>query len=271
LLFHCNNVCMNAPHCYVIRTLPVLLYYILCLWLSHVVLQKVERWGDSKHCIAKGVLVQGTVEALVWKYHTTKHKSLSFQIEGAMKTQAIAQARFIGKFWIHLPGCTTYHPTRLNAVRNQKALNDWVDLLNLLLSDTCAWIQILGGYKSGNSAPRGVKTCLYSKLYLCHYRVLQETKLQPTFRWFTSNGEGANTAEYKLTNTCRHERARLSQNKGNYSRHFEKVLSQNLVLFSFHQNKVFEKVTLGRSFYKMGSHGFNVPYSISWLYQSAHW
>jgi hypothetical protein len=28
-LFHCNNGYMNAPHCYVIRTLPVLLMYLL--------------------------------------------------------------------------------------------------------------------------------------------------------------------------------------------------------------------------------------------------
>jgi len=157
-----------------------------------------------------------------------------------MKTQAIVQARFIGKFWIHLPGCTAYHPTRLNTVRNQTAVNDWVELLNLLLSDTCAWIQILGGYKSGNSAPRVVKTCLYSKLYLYHYRV-QETKLEPTFRWFTSNGErrGWTRMLYRRTGTYRHEGARFGQNKGNYSRYFEKVLPQNLVLFNFHQNKVF--------------------------------
>jgi hypothetical protein len=121
-----------------------------------------------------------------------------------------------------------------------------------ILSDTCAWIQILGGCKSGNSAPEGVKTCLYSKQYLCLYRV-HETKLEPAFRWFMSNGEWANTAEYRRTNTYRHERARVYQNKWNYSRHFEKVLPQNLVLFSLHQNNIFEKkMALGRLFYKMG-------------------
>jgi hypothetical protein len=49
------------------------------------------------------------------------------------------------------------------------------------------------GNKSINSAPREDKTCLYSKLYLYHDRVLRETKLEHVFRWFTSNGEG--TAE----------------------------------------------------------------------------
>jgi hypothetical protein len=29
LLFHCNNVCTNAPQCYVIRTLPDLLGNVL--------------------------------------------------------------------------------------------------------------------------------------------------------------------------------------------------------------------------------------------------
>ena len=43
----------------------------------------------------------------------TKHKRLSFQIQGAMKTQTKVEARFLGKFWIHPPGCTTSHPTRL--------------------------------------------------------------------------------------------------------------------------------------------------------------
>jgi len=31
--FYCNNDCTKAPHCYVIRTLPVLLYYMYCLEL----------------------------------------------------------------------------------------------------------------------------------------------------------------------------------------------------------------------------------------------
>lgn len=26
LLFHCNNSCRNAPHCYIVHTLPVLMY-----------------------------------------------------------------------------------------------------------------------------------------------------------------------------------------------------------------------------------------------------
>jgi hypothetical protein len=191
-----------------------------------------------------------------------------------MKTQAIAEARFIGKFCIHLPGCTTYYPTRLNAVRNQKAASDWVDLLNLLLSDTCAWIQILGGCNSGNSAPRGVKTCIYSKLYLYHYRVLQETKLEGTFLWFKSNGE-VNTAEYRRTDTYRHERARFRQNKETYSRHFEKVLPQNLVLFNFHWKQIFKKLKLGRSFYKMEVMALMCPIlsrcdCISWRTDNRH-
>jgi hypothetical protein len=64
-------------------------------------------------------------------------------------------------------------------------------------------------YKSGNAAPGGVKMRLYSKLYLYRYRVLQETKRGPAFRRFTSNGEGANTAEYRRTDTYRHDIASL--------------------------------------------------------------
>ena len=49
------------------------------------------------------------------------------------------------------------------------------------------------------------------------------------------------------------------QNKGNYSRHFEEVLSQNFVLFSFRPNNIFEKLALGRSFYKMGFMALKCP------------
>ena len=46
------------------------------------------------------------------------------QIKGAMKKMAIAVARFLGKFWIHLPDSTTSYPTRLTTLRNQKADSD---------------------------------------------------------------------------------------------------------------------------------------------------
>ena len=71
----------------------------------------------SKHSLG-GTTINAKIEI------RTKYKRLSFQTQGAIKTQAIVEARFLGKFWIHLPDCTTSHPTRLNAVRNQKAVSD---------------------------------------------------------------------------------------------------------------------------------------------------
>jgi hypothetical protein len=48
LLFHCKNVCTNAPQCYVIRTLPVLFSHIQVLlphlYIKMTVVSMIDFW-----------------------------------------------------------------------------------------------------------------------------------------------------------------------------------------------------------------------------------
>lgn len=128
----------------------------------------------------------------------------------------------------------------------------------------------MGGYKSWNSAPRGTKTRLYSKLYRCLYRVLQETKRGPAFRWFTSNGWGGRgRTRLNTVVPIETDRATFCGNKGEYCRHFEKVLPQNLLLFSSLKHYIWKSGV--RTFIlQNGSHGCNVPNSTSlWLSNGA--
>ena len=50
-LFHCNNGHANAPHCYVIRTLPVLLIYLLSNVKPTVITENLTLYFEATNTV----------------------------------------------------------------------------------------------------------------------------------------------------------------------------------------------------------------------------